>query len=136
MISSLSVPFNASFKLEDASSIAFFSASEILDPCSFIFLFLLRSKNQPKQYRILTVLFQQIIIIGFFIFLLKTSNPFNYIFPVPKEGLGLNPILQDPALAIHPPILYLGYVGSSIIFSASLASLIQNNIDREWAVHI
>ena len=64
--------------------------------------------------------FQQIIIIGFFIFLLKTSNPFNYILPVPKEGLGLNPILQDPALAIHPPILYLGYVGSSIIFSSTL----------------
>ena len=40
-----------------------------------------------------------------------TSNPFNYLFPIPNEGLGLNPILQDPALAIHPPILYLGYVG-------------------------
>ena len=88
----------------------------------FIFLFLLKSKNQPKKYRILTLLFQQIIIIGFFIFLLKTSSPFNYIFPIPKEGLGLNPILQDPALAIHPPILYLGYVGSSIIFSSTLAA--------------
>ena len=86
----------------------------------FIFLFLLRSSDQPKKYRILTLLFQQLIIIGFFLFLLKTSNPFNYLFPVPKEGLGLNPILQDPALAIHPPILYLGYVGSSIIFSSSL----------------
>ena len=80
---------------------------------SFIFLFIIKSKNQPVEYRILTLLFQQIIIIGFFIFLLSTSSPFNYIYPIPREGLGLNPILQDPALAIHPPILYLGYVGSS-----------------------
>ena len=58
----------------------------------FIFVFLIKSKEQSKQYRILTLLFQQVIIIGFFIFLIKTSNPFNYIFPVPKEGLGLNPI--------------------------------------------
>ncbi|MDA7552041.1 heme lyase CcmF/NrfE family subunit [Candidatus Pelagibacter sp.] len=102
----------------------------------FIFLFLITSKNQPKKYRILTILFQQIIIIGFFLFVLITSNPFNYLFPTPKEGLGLNPILQDPALAIHPPILYLGYVGSSIIFSASLSGTIQNYITKEWAKHI
>ena len=102
----------------------------------FIFLFLLKSKEQSKQYRILTLLFQQIIIIGFFIFLIKTSNPFNYIFPVPNEGLGLNPILQDPALAIHPPILYLGYVGSSIIFSSTLAATSLGYISKEWAKHI
>ncbi len=102
----------------------------------FIFLFLLKSKKQEKKYRILTLLFQQIIIIGFFIFLIKTSNPFSYIFPVPNEGLGLNPILQDPALAIHPPILYLGYVGSSIIFSSTLAVTTLNNISKEWANHI
>tara|TARA_B110000881_G_scaffold111394_1_gene97798 strand:- start:2108 stop:3565 length:1458 start_codon:yes stop_codon:yes gene_type:complete len=65
-----------------------------------------------------------------------TSNPFNYLFPIPQEGLGLNPILQDPALAIHPPILYLGYVGSSIIFSSSLAAVTQNYISKEWAQHI
>ena len=102
----------------------------------FIFLFLLRTKNHSKQYRILTLLFQQIIIIGFFIFLLKTSNPFNYIYPVPSEGLGLNPILQDPALAIHPPILYLGYVGTSIIFSAALSATVLNYISKKWASHI
>ena len=77
----------------------------------FIFLFILKTRQQPTQYRILTLLFQQVIIIGFFIFLMTFSNPFNYLFPTPDEGLGLNPILQDPALAIHPPILYLGYVG-------------------------
>jgi cytochrome c-type biogenesis protein CcmF len=102
----------------------------------FIFLFLIKSNKQPKKYRILTLLFQQVIIIGFFLFLLKTSNPFNYLFPTPKEGLGLNPILQDPALAIHPPILYLGYVGSSIIFSSSLAAVMQKYISKAWAKHI
>tara|TARA_B100001063_G_scaffold241392_1_gene268195 strand:+ start:73 stop:1950 length:1878 start_codon:yes stop_codon:yes gene_type:complete len=102
----------------------------------FIFLFLLSSKKEPKKYRILTLLFQQVIIIGFFIFIIKTSSPFNYIFPVPKEGLGLNPILQDPALAIHPPILYLGYVGSSIIFSSTLAAIPLKYISQDWARHI
>jgi len=102
----------------------------------FIFLFLVNSKNQPKKYRLLTLFFQQIIISGFFLFLLFTSNPFNNLFPVPREGLGLNPILQDPALAIHPPILYLGYVGSSIIFSSSLAALVKKNINSNWAKHI
>ena len=102
----------------------------------FIFIFLLRSKDQTKQYRTLTLLFQQIIIIGFFIFIIKTSNPFNHIFPIPREGMGLNPILQDPALAIHPPILYLGYVGSSIIFSSTLAATSLDYISREWAKHI
>ncbi|MDC0517689.1 heme lyase CcmF/NrfE family subunit [Candidatus Pelagibacter sp.] len=102
----------------------------------FIFLFLLKSQSQEKKYRILTLLFQQVIIIGFFIFVIKTSNPFTYIFPVPKEGLGLNPILQDPALAIHPPILYLGYVGSSIIFSSALSAATLNYISKEWARHL
>ncbi|MDC1138436.1 cytochrome c biogenesis protein CcsA, partial [Candidatus Pelagibacter sp.] len=102
----------------------------------FIFLFLIKSKEQPKKYRILTLLFQQIIIIGFFLFILTTSNPFNYLFPIPTEGLGLNPILQDPALAIHPPILYLGYVGTSIIFSSSLAAITQNYVSKDWGKHI
>ncbi len=102
----------------------------------FIFLFLVRTKNQPVKYKILTLVFQQIIIVGFFLFLILTSNPFNYIFPIPTEGLGLNPILQDPALAIHPPILYLGYVGSSIIFSSVLAATSLKIISTNWAVHI
>jgi cytochrome c-type biogenesis protein CcmF len=102
----------------------------------FIFLFLIKSKNLKKEYRILTTIFQQIIIVGFFIFLIKSSSPFNYIFPIPDEGLGLNPILQDPALAIHPPVLYLGYVGSSIIFSSVLAATALNYISKTWATHI
>ena len=102
----------------------------------FIFLFLIKTKSQPIRYKILTLLFQQIIIIGFFVFLIQTSNPFNLIYPTPEEGLGLNPILQDPALAIHPPILYLGYVGSSIIFSSALAATCLNMISKKWASHI
>ena len=102
----------------------------------FILIFLIRTKNLPIKYRILTLVFQQIIIIGFFVFLIKTSNPFNYIYPIPTEGLGLNPILQDPALAIHPPILYLGYVGSSIIFSSVLAATTLNFVSKKWASHI
>ena len=102
----------------------------------FIFIFLLRTKNQPIKYKILTLVFQQIIISGFFLFLILTSNPFNYLFPVPNEGLGLNPILQDPALAIHPPILYLGYVGSSIIFSSALAATSLKMVSTNWAIHI
>jgi len=102
----------------------------------FLLIFLIRTKKQPIKYKILTLIFQQIIIIGFFIFLIKTSNPFNYLFPVPEEGLGLNPILQDPALAIHPPILYLGYVGSSIIFSSVLAATTLKMISSSWAIHI
>jgi cytochrome c-type biogenesis protein CcmF len=102
----------------------------------FIFIFILKTQNQPIKYKLLTLIFQQIIIIGFFFFLLKTSNPFNHLYPTPSEGLGLNPILQDPALAIHPPILYLGYVGSSIIFSSALAATSLNLVSKKWASHI
>jgi len=102
----------------------------------FIFIFFLKTKNQPLKYKLLTLIFQQIIIIGFFLFLIETSNPFNYIYPMPEEGMGLNPILQDPALAIHPPILYLGYVGSSIIFSSALAATYLNIVSKVWASHI
>ena len=102
----------------------------------FLFIFLLNSSSQDTKYKLLTILFQQIIILGFLVFILLTSNPFEILYPVPLEGQGLNPILQDPALAIHPPILYLGYVGTSIIFSSSLASLINGNIGDKWASHI
>ena len=90
----------------------------------FSFLFLVKNRKIDKKFQLLTLVFQNILIIGFFIFLITISNPFEKIFPIPKEGLGLNPILQDPALVIHPPLLYLGFVGSSIYFSLALASLI------------
>ena len=100
------------------------------------FLYFSRSYNRSTKERLLTVIFQQIIIFGFIAFLIFTSNPFNEIFPSPKEGLGLNPILQDPLLAIHPPILYLGYVSTSIIFSSGLSSLVMGNVNSNWASHI
>ena len=102
----------------------------------FLFIFFISSKKLLNKYRILTVLFQELIIFGFLLFILFTSNPFLYLFPIPKEGTGLNPILQDPALAIHPPILYLGYVGTSIIFSSALAALVCGMVNKIWAKHI
>ena len=102
----------------------------------FLFLFILDTKNYDNKYKLLTVIFQEIIILGFLLFIIITSNPFDYIFPAPLEGLGLNPILQDPALAIHPPILYIGYVGTSLIFSSSLAAVINNTVNSEWAKQI
>ena len=102
----------------------------------FLFIFTIESKNLSQRYRTLTLFFQQIIIFGFLLFILFTSNPFSNLFPIPNEGTGLNPILQDPALAIHPPILYLGYVGTSIIFSSALAAIISGSINKSWASHI
>ena len=92
----------------------------------FSFLFLVFNKDHPKEFRVITLIIQNILISGFLFFILFNSNPFSALSPVPKEGLGLNPILQDPALAIHPPLLYLGFVGASIYFSAAMASLITN----------
>ena len=102
----------------------------------FLFFFLISSKKLLNKYRLLTVLFQELIIIGFLLFIIFTSSPFINLFPISKEGMGLNPILQDPALAIHPPILYLGYVGTSIIFSSSLAALVCGIVNKIWAKHI
>ena len=102
----------------------------------FLFLFVADKKKLEVKYKLFTILIQEIIILGFLLFIILTSNPFEYLFPVPKEGLGLNPILQDPALAIHPPILYLGYVGSSLIFSSALAATINKSVDLDWANHI
>ena len=101
---------------------------------SIIFIFSINAKNLNPRYISLTIFFQEIIILGFFLFIIFTSNPFSYLFPIPTEGLGLNPILQDPALAIHPPILYLGYVGTSLIFSSSLSAMINKNINSNWAL--
>ena len=99
----------------------------------FSYFFLIKGKNYNINFRLITLIIQNFLIIGFLLFLLITSNPFVPIYPVPSEGLGLNPILQDPALAIHPPLLYVGFVGSSIYFSAAIASLITNFKGKEFA---
>jgi cytochrome c-type biogenesis protein CcmF len=102
----------------------------------FSYLFLVFNHTYDKKFRLFTLIFQNILILGFLFFLLLNSNPFNSIYPVPLEGLGLNPILQDPALAIHPPLLYVGFVGCSIYFSAAMASLISSYDGKSFAKSI
>ena len=102
----------------------------------FSFLFLVYNKNHPKKFRLLTLIIQNVLILSFLFFILFNSNPFSRISPIPSEGLGLNPILQDPALAIHPPLLYVGFVGASIYFSAAIASLITNYSEKSFSLSI
>ncbi len=102
----------------------------------FSFLFLIYNKDHPKNYRLYTLITQNFLIIGFLFFLIFNSNPFSFLSPIPKEGLGLNPILQDPALAIHPPLLYIGFVGSSIYFSAAISSMLSNYSGKPFALSI
>ena len=91
------------------------------------------SRNLPLDMisRVLSV--QGMIAIGFLLFMLLTSNPFERIFPVPLEGRDLNPLLQDFGLAIHPPMLYMGYVGFSVAFAFAIAALIGGRLDAAWA---
>ena len=70
---------------------------------------------------------------GFILFMLLTSNPFERIFPIPLEGKDLNPLLQDPGLVIHPPMLYMGYVGFSVAFAFAIAALLGGKLDSAWA---
>ena len=102
----------------------------------FSFLFFLINYKFNKSYCLYTLLVQNILILGFLVFLISNSNPFFKILPIPSEGLGLNPILQDPALAIHPPLLYLGFVGSSIYFSAAMAAILSNTDGKNFASSI
>ena len=95
----------------------------------FIFKFY-NSKNYIFISKTLEI--QAFITIGFIIFTIFTSNPFKRIIPIQSDGLGFNPILQDPALAIHPPLLYIGYVGFSAAFSVSVATLILGVKNLSW----
>ena len=90
-------------------------------------------RNLPPTLRANVLGVQAWITVAFLLFILLTSNPFERVFPAPAEGQDLNPILQDIGLAIHPPLLYLGYVGFSISFSFALAALIEGRIDAAWA---
>jgi len=91
------------------------------------------SSNLPSQVvaRVLSVM--GMISIGFLLFMLLTSNPFERLFPAALEGRDLNPLLQDPGLAIHPPMLYMGYVGFSVAFSFAIAALMGGRLDAAWA---
>ena len=103
-----------------------------------LFTFLLSIiKPFPKNEFFSNILgIQNIIIFLFLIFVLFLSNPFLRSSSPPLEGLGLNPLLQDPGLAFHPPMLYLGYVGLSISFSFAVASLITKNIKQNWVNYL
>ena len=85
-----------------------------------------------NNFKITVLKIQSTLFIIFALFIIFTSNPFLVNSVVVEEGLGLNPILQDPALAIHPPMLYLGYVGFSLVFSIAITNLLRNNSDQNW----
>jgi cytochrome c-type biogenesis protein CcmF len=96
-------------------------------------LIALFSSAMPAKLRADTLSVQGLFGAAFLLFILLTSNPFARVSPAPWQGRDLNPILQDPGLAIHPPLLYLGYVGFSIVFSFAAAALIGGRIDAAWA---
>ena len=90
-------------------------------------------RNLPPSLRARVLGIQAMIALGFYLFILLTSNPFVRLPSPPMDGSGLNPLLQDPGLAFHPPFLYLGYVGFSIAFSFAIAALIEGRVDAAWA---
>jgi len=89
--------------------------------------------NLPAAFKARVLSVQAMISVGFLLFMLLTSNPFLRLEPAPLEGNGLNPLLQDPGLAFHPPLLYLGYVGFSTAFSFAVAALIEGRVGPSWA---
>jgi len=89
--------------------------------------------NLPRQLQANVLAVQGSIAAAFLLFIITTSNPFVRLDPAPFDGQGLNPVLQDPALAFHPPFLYAGYVGFSMAFSFAIAALIDGRIDAAWA---
>jgi len=93
----------------------------------------LRSRHLPDEMvaRVLGVM--GLISLGFLLFLLLTSNPFDRIFPAPADGRDLNPLLQDPGMVFHPPLLYMGYVGFCVAFAFAIAALIGGRRDATWA---
>ena len=89
--------------------------------------------NLPPTLRARVLGVQAMIAVGFYLFMLLTSNPFERMLPAALDGRDLNPLLQDPGLAFHPPFLYLGYVGFSMAFSFAIAALIEGRVDAAWA---
>ncbi len=85
----------------------------------------------PVLARILSVM--GLVSVGFLLFMLITSNPFDRLFPAPLDGRDLNPLLQDPGMIFHPPMLYMGYVGFAVAFAFAVAALIGGNLDAQWA---
>jgi len=90
-------------------------------------------RNLPPTLKARALSVQGMISVAFLLFILFTSNPFERMVPAPPDGRDLNPLLQDPGLAFHPPMLYLGYVGFSMAFSFAIAALIEGRVDAAWA---
>ena len=88
--------------------------------------------NLPPALKARALSVQAMVMTGFLLFVLITSNPFQRALPAPPNGRGLNPVLQDPGLAFHPPFLYLGYVGFSVAFAFAIAALIEGRVDAAW----
>jgi cytochrome c-type biogenesis protein CcmF len=91
------------------------------------------SKAMPRSFVARVVGVLGLLSIGFLLFALLTSNPFDRLSPAPADGGDLNPLLQDPGMAIHPPMLYIGYVGFSVAFAFAIAAMLSGNLDRAWA---
>jgi cytochrome c-type biogenesis protein CcmF len=89
-------------------------------------------RNLPSALRARVLGVLGLISVGFLLFTLKTSNPFERVWPPPPDGQGLNPILQDIGLAMHPPLLYVGYVGYAVTFAFAIAALIEGRVDAAW----
>jgi cytochrome c-type biogenesis protein CcmF len=89
-------------------------------------------RNLPPTLKARVLSVQSMIGVAFLAFIIFTSNPFARLAPAPPDGTGLNPLLQDPGLAFHPPLLYLGYVGFSMAFSFAVAALIEGRVDAAW----
>ncbi len=90
-------------------------------------------KAMPATFKARVLAVQGMVTVAFLAFMLFTSNPFERLDPAPLEGTGLNPLLQDPGLAFHPPLLYVGYVGFSMTFAFAVAALLEGRIDPSWA---
>ena len=91
------------------------------------------SHNMPDEFAARVISVMGMISIGFLMFMLFTSNPFLRLLPAPAQGRDLNPLLQDPGLAMHPPTLYMGYVGFSVAFALAIAALTSGKLDSAWA---
>ncbi|MBT8102758.1 MAG: heme lyase CcmF/NrfE family subunit [Gammaproteobacteria bacterium] len=91
------------------------------------------SSELPESFAARVVGVLGLLSIGFLLFILLTSNPFDRLSPPATDGADLNPLLQDPGLAIHPPLLYIGYVGFSVAFAFAIAAMLSGNLDQRWA---
>jgi len=91
------------------------------------------SRELPEAFSARVIGVLGLLSVGFLLFTLLTSNPFTRLVPAPQDGADLNPLLQDPGLAVHPPILYTGYVGFSVAFAFAIAAMISGNLDQSWA---